>query len=78
MKITRIGQQNATIVEDKNCRVLFSYATPVAIQAPSGKYFKTDKKWSVTTSKHINKFCGADVTLIPQSVLDNWTEADFS
>jgi len=35
--------------------VLFSYNTPVAISTPTG-FVKTSKKWSVTTSKHINKF----------------------
>ena len=66
---------NQTIIEGKGCRVLYSYETPVALEAPNGKYYRTDQKWSVTTSKHINKFIGCyagDVTLCPQSVLDTW------
>ena len=42
--------------------VLFSYNTPVACfvstlvgSIPAG-YYKTSKKWSKTTSKHINKW----------------------
>ena len=72
MKITQIGKQNARIVESRGCRVLYSYQTPVALEAPNGKYYRTDQKWSVTTSKHINKFVSGDVALCPQSVLDTW------
>ena len=72
---------NQTIIEGKGCRVLYSYETPVALEAPNGKYYRTDKKWSVTTSKHINKFIGCyagDVTLCPQSVLDTWETGEHS
>ena len=72
---------NQTILEGKGCRVLYSYETPVALEAPNGKYYRTDKKWSVTTSKHINKFIGCyagDVTLCPQSVLDTWETGEHS
>lgn len=37
-------------------RVLFSYLTPVAISNTDGNYFVTDRKYSVTTSGHINRF----------------------
>ena len=74
MKITQIGKQNARIVESRGCRVLYSYQTPVALEAPNGKYYRTDQKWSVTTSKHINKFVGGAKRGEPcsQSVLDTW------
>ena len=49
---------NQTILEGKGCRVLYSYETPVALEAPNGKYYRTDQKWSVTTSKHINYIAG--------------------
>ena len=71
MKVKSIGS-NQTEVTASGCRVLYSYETPVALESPSGKYYKTDRKWSVTTSKHINKFVSGDVTLCPQSVLDTW------
>ena len=65
---------NQTILEGNGCRVLYSYETPVALKAPNGKYYRTDKKWSVTTSKHINKFVSgaAHIAFCPQSVLDTW------
>lgn len=73
--------------------VLFSYNTPVVafvlseynpkydgnghiIEQESG-YIKTDKFWSTTTSKHINKWLSskglnpAKVKKVDQSVLDN-------
>ena len=37
--------------------VLFSYSTPVACLTDNG-YYRTAKKWSVTTSRHINKWLG--------------------
>ena len=75
---TQIGKQNAFILEGNGYRVLQSYQTIVALQSPSGKYYKTDHKWSVTTSKHINKFCGPNPTLVPQDLLDDWQSGDFA
>lgn len=65
---------NMAQVELKNGdRVLFSYNTPVAkYVAINGMYFRTSKKWSVTTSKHINKWLdGADCGTVAQDELDN-------
>ena len=36
-------------------QVLFSYQTPVACLSDNG-YYRTATKWSVTTSRHINKW----------------------
>ena len=71
---------NQTILEGKGCRVLYSYETPVALEAPNGKYYRTDKKWSVTTSKHINQFVGGakQGEPCPQSVLDTWDTGEHS
>ena len=78
MKVTRIGKQNAHILEGNGYRVLQSYNTIVALQAPSGKYYKTDRYWSVTTSKHINKFVSVNPILVSQDLLDDWQNADFA
>jgi hypothetical protein len=84
MKVKNYGS-NQTIVQDLGCQVLYSYETPVALIRSSQAY-KTDRKWSVTTSKHINQWLrkeGFDpkskdeVTLIPQDTLDNWKESEF-
>lgn len=50
---------NMTQLTIGNADVLFSYQTPVAariIEADGAHYYKTSHKWSVTTSRHINKF----------------------
>jgi hypothetical protein len=77
MKVKSIGS-NQTEVSANGCRVLYSYETPVALEAPSGKYYKTDQKWSVTTSKHINRFVGGSPILVSQDLLDDWQNGDFA
>ena len=50
--------------------VLFSYKTPVACLTDNG-YYRTSKKWSVTTSRHINKWLdGVLAKEQPQSFFD--------
>ena len=44
---------NEIVVKGKS--ILFSYSTPVAGWDENGA-FRTDEKFSVTTSKHINKW----------------------
>ena len=62
---------NQTEVQIGNNTVLFSYKTPVAAWTPEGA-IRTSKKWSVTTSRHINKWlAGAKAAEVDQSVLDN-------
>lgn len=53
--------------------VLFSYSTPVAVwDTVTDKTYVTDKFWSVTTSKHINKWLsGMLAKEMPQSYFDN-------
>lgn len=46
---------NLHSVEIKGCTIFYSYETPVAIKTPSGLCFCTDKKYSATTSRHINR-----------------------
>jgi hypothetical protein len=78
MRIKSLGK-NQTIVSSKLAsgqlvEVLFSYSTPVAVRGPTHHY-KTEQKWSVTTSRHINKFLPENqsrVEIVPQDDLDNW------
>jgi hypothetical protein len=55
LKGARAIGSNMTEVEHGDLTVLYSYETPVAFLSPKGGYV-TDKRWSVTTSKHIAKF----------------------
>lgn len=70
MKLYPIAQ-NVNEVETEKARVLFSYKTPVAAFVFGQGYIRTSKKWSVTTSKHINKWLdGEKAQEVPQETLD--------
>lgn len=63
MKLKQLGS-NMTEITTDNSNVLFSYETPVAGWDDVGA-FRTDQFFSVTTSRHINKyFEGVDATKI--------------
>ena len=53
--------------------IFFSYETPVAGLDEKG-YFKTDKKYSMTTTKHINKWLiknnATNARVVKQSFID--------
>ena len=72
MQLTPIAS-NMTEVETSEARILFSYRTPVAAYVFGEGYVRTEKWWSVTTSRHINKWIGKDVTTeeVAQTYLDN-------
>lgn len=66
-----------TLVTTPKYEVLFSYETPVAaLEIANGKLYRTDKKWSVTTSRQINKWLGGEeAELRPQEFFDGLNEA---
>lgn len=69
MKIKPIGS-NMTELHTDNYTILFSYETPVAC-LDTGIFFKTDRKYSPTTTRHINKWLGGAPSLDkPQSFFD--------
>ena len=71
MQLTPLAS-NMTEVETDLGRVLFSYRTPVAAYVYGVGYVKTDKWWSVTTSRHINKWIdNCTVREVSQTYLDN-------
>ena len=58
--------------------ILFSYKTPVAVLYPiTGNFYRTEKKWSNTTTRHINKwaptlgYSSKDYQTKPQEYFDN-------
>lgn len=64
---------NMTLLETPAHIVLFSYATPVA-SFDKGNYSfnRTAKKWSMTTTRHINKWLdGAKAIEQPQTYFDD-------
>ena len=71
MKLKPIGS-NMTELNINGISILFSYETPVAGYNSNGA-FKTDKHYSRTTTKHINKYLGKDsdnAELVSQVFID--------
>ena len=56
MKISNVGSNMTELSTNSGAVILFSYSTPVAAMLPSGQYVKTDKKYSATTTRHVNKW----------------------
>ena len=54
MQLRTIGS-NMSQLDLNGYQILFSYKTPVACLSDNG-YYRTSKKWSTTTSRHINKW----------------------
>lgn len=44
--------------------VCLSYNVPVAAFVPGLGYIKTDRRYSQTTSKHANQFCGGRPVIV--------------
>lgn len=80
MKLKQIASNMTEIELEYNTKtgfnhVLFSYNTPVAaIDIVHNRAIKTNKYWSKTTTKHINKYLSPlyihSITEVDQSVLD--------
>ena len=56
MKLTPIATNQTELSFTNGAQVFFSYKTPVAAYCPLRGYIRTEKFWSVTTSRHINKW----------------------
>jgi hypothetical protein len=71
MKLKQIAS-NMTELQLDDAHVLFSYETPVAACIFGEGFVRTEKHWSPTTSKHINKWLdGVEAPEVPQEFLDN-------
>ena len=55
MKLKQIGS-NMTELDLGLVQVFFSYETPVAARLTDGTLVRTAERYSVTTTKHINKW----------------------
>jgi hypothetical protein len=70
MKLKPLGPNRTEVVLGENI-VFFSYEQPVAAYV-MGRYYRTKRKWSTTTSKHINDWLdGAQAEVKPQEWFDN-------
>lgn len=82
MKLNPIANNMNEIILGDGSRILFSYQTPVAHYKPSEFLYRTDKKWSNTTTRHINKWDIAkwsDIpyTTKPQAYFDELTQGEI-
>lgn len=70
MKIKNIASNMTELHTDSHV-ILFSYETPVAaLRKADHEYLRTDLFWSVTTSRHINKWLqGVEAQTISQDEL---------
>ena len=75
MKLNPIKSNMNEMVLNKDITVLFSYQTPVAGWDEQGA-FRTDSKYSKTTTRHINEYLGGkDIgRVVPQEYIDSLTE----
>ena len=70
MKIKQIAS-NMTELDLGFAQVFFSYETPVAARLTDGSLVRTAKRYSVTTTKHINKWLnGCEAITVPQDRID--------
>ena len=70
MKLKQIGS-NMTELDLGFAQVFFSYETPVAACLTDGSLVRTAERYSVTTTKHINKWLdGCDALTVSQDRID--------
>ena len=74
MKLKPIANNMNELTLSNGTQVLFSYETPVA-SWENGQFYKTEKFWSKTTSRHINKWAHCAVSK-PQTYFDQLTSAE--
>lgn len=71
MKLKPLGANRTELTLPTGAVVFFSYSTPVAAQLAQGGFVRTDKHYSVTTSRHINQWLeGANARTVPQAEID--------
>lgn len=59
---------NTVVIELNDGRsVLTSYGVPVAAFIPGRGYLRTNARYSVTTSKHMNAWAGKDAPGVPDA-----------
>ena len=76
MNLTPIAANQTVLSFTNGAEVFFSYKTPVAAYCPLRGYIRTAKKWSSTTSRHINKWLNGvnNVIEVPQEQLEELVE----
>ena len=77
MKLQQIAANRTVVTFPNYTEVFFSYNTPVAGYSPDLGYVRTNKWYSSTTTRHINKYLNfsnlseVNITEVDQEVIDN-------
>jgi hypothetical protein len=73
MKIKPIAPNHSEVEISPALTVFFSYQTPVAA-LKNGIYYRTEKRHSNTTTRHLNKWLdGVNAEIMPQAWFDSLT-----
>ena len=75
MKLTAIGSTQTEIERADGVTILYSYSTPVAAFVPGKGGLCSSRKYSVTTSRHVNKALarwGATRVDVDQGIIDQY------
>jgi hypothetical protein len=75
MKLKPVGSNQTEIERADGVTILYSYETPVAAFVPGKGALCTNKRYSVTTSKHVNQAVirwGATRHDVDQGVIDQY------
>ena len=73
MTINPVGSNQTEVERDDGVIVLYSYRTPVAAFVPGNGGLCSSRKYSTTTSRHVNaalRRWGCSRTMVDQSVID--------
>jgi len=71
MNIKQLAPNQTELHKDDGTIIFVSYETPVAAFVDGFKWVRSEEKYSVTTSKHVNKWlAGLNTTTVPQSEID--------
>jgi len=67
--------KNVSEIKNSKGTILFSYNTPVAVITQDGNVLRTDRKYSKTTSKHINQWLGSlDAKEVTQEDINKYVD----
>jgi hypothetical protein len=71
MRLKPIAKNQTEITKMDGTLIFFSYDTPVAC-CIENQFYRTDKKWSVTTTRHINAWLdGRPAETVSQQWIDS-------
>ena len=79
MKIAHLAKNQTELIYENGTRIFFSYQTPVAAYITGRGWIKTSHRYSVTTSRHLNRWLSANGAFelaeqVHQSELDRLAE----